>query len=236
MNILIGNVYSADADEHKKIFRIGTMDLRPYGWEDLSGSKQGIIFEMNEEVGKRLKITYENRIYPFKRMLKLLREGKLDMISSQAHFESLSSGEKLTVQFDINVIAGTRKDAMINQIKDFKGKQMVYHRSASYIELAGVPKDIVYVNSYRQALSVLVKDRKASGAVFSEPAYYYWMKDLGLTKKDFGPVIMITQNKKQWVFVRKGLPEKLKRKLTKIVDDIYQEGLYSSLLNKYGKN
>ncbi|WP_127717063.1 ABC transporter substrate-binding protein [Halobacteriovorax sp. HLS] len=217
------------------VLKIGTMDLRPYGWQDRSGKKQGIIFELNEEIGKRLNIPYVNKIYPFKRMLKLLNEGKIDLISSQAHAESLESGEKLAIQFDINVIAGTKKGENIKSINDFKGKHMVFHRSASYVELEGIPKKVIQVNSYRQALSVLVKDRKASGAVFSEPAYYYWMKDLGLTNKDFGKVIMITPNKKQWVFVRKDLPIELKNKIATIVKQIYDENMYNSLLKKYGK-
>lgn len=221
--------------ESPTMLKIGTMDLPPYGWEDKRGIKHGIIFEMNEEIGKRSKVSFENKIYPFKRMLKLLKSGKIDIISSQAHNDSMSSGDKLAVQFDIDVIAGTRKGSNLSSISSLKGKHLVYHRSASYKELKGLPKKITRVESYRQALGVLVKNREADAAVFSEPAYYYWMKDLGLTPSDFGNVILIEANKKQWIFVRRDFPLKLKAKLKIIVEEIYQEKVYQKLLIKYGK-
>lgn len=211
------------------------MDLRPYGWEDEHGKKHGIIYEMNSEIAKRMNVSFTNRIYPFKRMLKLLKDGELDIVSSQAHDDSTKAGEKLAVQFDINVIAGTKKGSNISRISDFKDKQLIYHSSASYKELKGLPKNIIRVNSYLQSLAILAKMSHSDGAVFSEPAYYYWMKFKGLTPKDFGNVVMIQPNKKQWVFVRKGLSIKLRKRIKNIVDEIYKENYYSKLLYKYGK-
>ena len=228
-------ILSNPSDNNLSTLKIGTMDLRPYGWQDSAGNKHGIIYELNEEIGKRMKIPYVNNIYPFKRMLKLLKDGEIDLISSQAHSQSLKSGDKLAVQFDINVIAGTRKGSNISKISDLKDKQLVYHRSASYTELSGLPKEITRVNSYEQALGVLFKDRHADAAVFSEPAYYYWMKSMGLSPKDFGNIVLVTANKKQWIFVRRNFPEKLKEKLRTVVNEIYLGDSYKKLLYKYGK-
>lgn len=226
---------SQTVKEKSSLLRIGTMDLRPYGWKDSKKVKHGIIFEMNEEIGKRLGIPYENRILPFKRMLRLLNQGSIDIISAQAHAGALNAGEKLEVQFDINVIAATRKGSNIKKIEDFKGKNLVFHRSASYTELEGLPRDIVYVNGYQQVLGFLHRNIYADGGVFSEPAYYYWMKNMNLTPKDFGNVIMITANKKQWIFTRRDLNEELKSKVKAIVKEVYKEDLYQNLLIKYGK-
>ena len=98
-----------------------------------------------------------------------------------------------------------------------------------------MPRSIVRVNSYEQSVKVLKKDRKADAAVFSEPAYYYWVKELGYKTSDFGDVIIIEPNKKQWILVRKNLSFKKRDKLKKVIDKIYKEGLYQSLLKKYGK-
>uniref|UniRef100_UPI00356AACE8 amino acid ABC transporter substrate-binding protein n=1 Tax=Halobacteriovorax sp. TaxID=2020862 RepID=UPI00356AACE8 len=228
--------FSSSDNRVPPVLRIGTMDLRPYGWRDKTKVKHGIIFEMNEELGKRLGLPYVNKVIPFKRLIKLLEDGSIDIISAQAHEEVLSVGEKLEVQFEIDVIAGTRKNSNIKSIQDFKGKHLVYHRSASYKELEGLPSRIIYVNGYRQALGFLHKNRHADAAIFSEPAYYYWMKDMGLSRKDFGNVIMITPNKKQWIFVRKDLNIELKNKIKETVKEIYKEDLYKNLLVKYGKN
>jgi ABC-type amino acid transport substrate-binding protein len=233
--ISIFPINSFSENSKKVVLRIGTMDLKPYGWQDREAKKYGIIYELNEEIAKRAKVSYVNTIYPFKRMLKLLNDGEIDLISSQAHAQSMESGDKLAVQFDIDVIAGTRKGSKITKLKDFKNKKVVYHRSASYKELEGLPSDIIRVNSYGQALGILVRNGHADGAVFSEPAYYYYMQELGFTPKDFGNVILITPNKKQWIFVRRGLPNDLKEKLKNIVQDIYKEDLYNKLLFKYGK-
>ncbi len=215
------------------ILKIGTMDLPPYGWIDKYGQQQGIIYEMNQEIGIRSAIPFTNKIYPFKRLLKMLKNGEIDLISSQAHQAAMAAGDKLAIQFKINVIAGTKKGSDIRSVADFKDKFMVYHHAASYHQLDGLPREIQRVNSYRQALQILHIRPIADGAVFSEPAYYYWMKDLGLTPNDFGPTVMIEQNKEQWIFVRKDLPESTRQTLRQVVKDIYQENMYEQLLKKY---
>ena len=218
------------------ILKIGTMDLIPYGWEDKNNQKHGIIYELNHEIGLRLGIPFTNKIYPFKRMLRLLKSGKLDIISSQAHQEAMDSGEKLGIQHNVDIIAATKKGSDIQSIADLKGKNLIYHLSASYKELEGFPNSITRVNNYRQSVITLYKGRENDAAVFSEPAYYYWMKDLGLTSTDFGNIIIITPNKNQWIFVRRDFPDALKSDIKKVVAEIYKEKLYIDLLFKYGKN
>jgi ABC-type amino acid transport substrate-binding protein len=168
-------------------------------------------------------------------MLQMLKSGQLDVISSQAHQEAIDSGEKLEIQHNVNVIAGTKKDSNIKTISDMKGKNLIYHLSSSYKELEGLPSTITRVNNYRHSVLNLYKDKNMDAAIFSEPAYYYWMKDLGLTNEDFGDVIVITPNKNQWVFVRRDLPNELKKDIKAIVAEIYKENLYDDLLMKYGK-
>lgn len=215
------------------VLRIGTMDLPPYGWIDEQGRKQGIIYEMEQEIGIRSGMPFTNEIYPFNRLLWMLKNGELDLISSQAHQRAQEAGDKLWVQFTINVIAATGKDSGIRTIGDFKNSYLIFHRAASYSQLEGLPRTIQRVESYRQALYFLHVRDIADGAVFSEPAYYYWMQDLGLTPADFGEVIMIERDKKQWIFVRKDLPEGIRKTLKRVVEEIYQEKMYERLLNKY---
>lgn len=216
--------------------KIGTMNLPPYGWVDAEGQKQGIIYEMSNEIGVRSKLPFTNQIYPFKRLLRMLKSGEIDLISSQAHQKALDAGDKLAIQFNINVIAATRKGSGIRTLADFKDKFMVYHHAASYPQLRGLPRDIQRVNSYRQALQILHIRPVADGAVFSEPAYYFWMQDLGLTPDDFGEVVMIEKAKMQWIFVRKDMPAATRELLRQVVEEIYREGMYDRLLEKYKNN
>lgn len=215
--------------------KIGTMSLAPYGWQDKEGQGHGIIYELNQEIGLRLNIPFTNKIYPFKRMLKLLDSGQLDLISSQAHRDTLKSGEKLAIQHSIDVIAVAKKGSNIQYLTDLKGKNLIYHLSSSYQELEGFPNSITRTNNYRQSLLALHKGVDQDAAVFSEPAYYYWRKELGLTDRDFGNVVLITSNKYQWIFVRRGLADSLKKDIKKVVSEIYQQNLYQDLLLKYGK-
>lgn len=217
------------------VLRIGTMDLPPYGWQDKAGKKHGIIYELNEEIGKRSGMKYSNIIVPFKRMLFLLETNKIDIVSSQAHDKSLQAGDKLAIQFDIDVIAGTKKTSNIRKFSDLKGRNFIYHRAASYRQLKGYPKVITRVNSYEQSVALLKKNRISEAAVFSEPAYYYWIKELGFKTTDFGKVILIEADKKQWVLVRKNMSKSKRIKLKKIVEGIYKENMYDRLLVKYGK-
>ena len=223
------------ADELTSL-KIGTMDLPPYGWEDSQHVKHGIIYELNQEIGIRSGLKFTNVILPINRMYHLLKNGEIDLISSQAHQAAQDVGDKLTIQFKINVIAATKKGSGIQKIEDFKGKNLIYHHSASYSQLEGLPQHIQRVKSYRQILELLYFRPNKDGGVFSEPAYYYWMQVMGLTPADFGNVIMIEREKEQWVFVRKDLPQKNRIILRQIVEDIYRENLYKKLLKKYGKN
>jgi len=217
------------------VLKIGTMALVPYGWKDKKSKKHGIIYELNQEIGVRLDVPFTNEIYPFKRMLKMLDRGELDLISSQSHQEALDSGEKLGIQHEIAVIAGTKKESGIKSISDLKGKKLIYHLSSSYIELDETPHSITHVNNYKESVITLHRSRDVDAAVFSEPAYYYWLKELGLSSGDFGNVVVISPDKKQWVFVRRDLPEKLKNDIKLVVEEIYKENIYTDLLFKYGK-
>ena len=221
--------------DERTILKIGTMDLPPYGWKDSHHEKHGIIYELNQEIGIRSGVSFTNVILPPNRMYHFLKNGKIDLISSQAHQAALDAGDKLAIQFNINVIAVTKKGSGIQKIEDFKGKNLIYHHSASYSQLEGLPQNIQRVKSYRQILELLYFRPHKDGAVFSEPAYYYWMQAMGLTPADFGKIIMIERDKEQWIFVRKGLPHKIRIILKQIVEDIYRENLYEELLKKYGK-
>lgn len=223
------------ASSPSSVLRIGTMDLPPYGWKERGNEKKGIIFEMNEQIGVRSGLKFTNDILPFSRMLLLLEKGQLDLISSQAHSKSLKAGDKLAIQFKINVIAGTRKGAAIKTFEDLKGKSFIYHRSASYKQLNNYPKRISRVNSYEQILKMLKSQPLVDAGVFSEPAYYFWMKGLDFKVKDFGNVVMIETGKEQWIIVRKDMSKDLRAKLLIIVNEIYNEKMYDKLLLKYGK-
>jgi len=218
------------------VLKIGTMALVPYGWKDKNSKKYGIIYELNQEIGLRLDTPFTNEIYPFKRMLKMLDRGELDLISSQLHQEALDSGEKLGIQHDVVVIVGTKKDSNIQSIEDLKDKNLIYHLSSSYKALDEIQHSITRVNNYKDSVITLHRNRDVDAAVFSEPAYYYWLRELGLTSEDFGNVVVISPEKKQWIFVRRDLPDKLKNDVKLVVAEIYKENVYKDLLFKYGKS
>lgn len=228
-------VLIADAQSDKTTLKIGTMDLPPYGWIDKEGKKHGIIYEMSQKIGVKSGMPFTHEIYPFNRLLQMLKNGELDIISSQAHKAALDAGDKLAIQFNINVIAATKKGSGILSIEDFRNKFLVYHHSATYPQLDGLPRKIQRVKSYRGVLKILHTRANADGAVFSEPAYYYWMQNLGLTPNDFGSVILIEKSKKQWIFVRKNLPIGIRKILKREVKIIFQEHMYEQLLKKYKK-
>ena len=59
------------------------MELPPYGWIDENKQGKGIIFDMAQEIGVRSGMPFTHKVYPFARMLKLLKAGKVDILSSQ---------------------------------------------------------------------------------------------------------------------------------------------------------
>ena len=224
------------AAENDYTLKIATMKLPPYGWVDKNKKGKGIIYDMTQEMAIRAGIPFSHKVYPFNRMLEMLKIGKVDILSSQPHQRALTAGDKLALQFKINVIAATKKNSGIKNILGFKGKTLVYHYGSSYQQLEGIPGDIKFVSSYEQSLEMLHKRIKVHGAVFSEPAYYFFMKKINLSPRDFGAVIYIERDKEQWMFVRKDLPKKIRAKLKKAVEELYQENMFEKLLKKYGKD
>lgn len=212
--------------------RIGTQLLPPYGAVDGRGHKWGLLYELNQKLGKRSGMAFSNELYPYPRMIEMLACGKLDAISSQPHDLALAAGDKLAVQFEIDVIAVPRKGAGVKTLEDFRDREVVYHQGAAYAELDALPAAIHRVSDYSSVLKMLFRWENLAGGVFSEPAYYYHLHELGLSPKDFGAAIMVSPGRKQWVFVRKDMPAAMRERLAKAVNEIHAEGMYQRLLKE----
>jgi len=213
---LTGMAIPAVADDGVEL-RIGTMHLLPYGWIDGQGQKQGVIFELHQEIGRRSGLTFSNEVIPFARMVSMLKAGDLDIITCQPHAVALEAGDKLIVQNDINVIAGVRNDSSVKVLSDFKGKTLLYIIDASYPFLRDYPQSIHRVKNYEIMLKMLHERSNIDGGVFSEPAYYYWIKAMGYAHSDFGEPVLVSKTQ-DWVFVRKGLPEEVRENLKQVIE------------------
>lgn len=211
---------------------IGTMDLPPYGWIDEQGNPQGMVYDLHQELGKRSGSTFSNKILPFSRQLRMLKCGKLDLLSSQPHASALEAGDILTVQFHINVIIVPQKRSGLKELKDFIGTNILYHFSASYPQLDKLPQRIHRIPEYKAMISMLKKRREIQGAVFSEPAYYYWLHKLGMTADDFGKPIYVQKNRPQYIFVRRDMPESLRYRLKLIVDEMNKEQIFEKMVDE----
>ncbi|WP_319466126.1 transporter substrate-binding domain-containing protein [uncultured Pseudodesulfovibrio sp.] len=217
------------------MLRIGTMELQPYGWVDKKGNKHGSLYALHEEVGKRYGGSYSNEIIPFVRMFEMLQQGELDMISSQPHAAAMRAGDKLAVQYLNRVVVATRRDSGVRNLDDLEGRTVLVHAGASYVELDDINFQVHYMQNYRMMLEVLFLRAGIAAAVFSEPAYYYWMYMLGLSPDDFGNVVILSEDKEQWAFVRKGLAPAVRDKLKRIVNAIRKEKVYERLLSDMRK-
>lgn len=212
--------------------RIGTMDLPPYGWIDGQGNRQGMVYDLHQELGRRSGSTFSNEILPFSRQLRMLKCGKLDLLSSQPHANALEAGDKLAVQFHINVIIVPQKGSDLKELKDFTGTNILYHFSASYPQLDTLPRKIHRIPEYKAMISMLKKRQEIQGAVFSEPAYYYWLHKLDMTADDFGEPIYVQKNRPQYIFVRNDMPERQRNRLKLIVDEMNKEQIFEKMVDE----
>ena len=224
----------APAEDAAPELRIGTLDLQPYGWRDADGRKHGIVYSMHQAIGERSGLRFTNEIIPFARMLTMLEDGRLDMVTAQPHTSALKAGDPLIRTNAINVIAATRKNTHIRTFGDLRNKRFLYMLAASYPPLEGFPESIYRVKSYENMLKMLRDRESVDAGVFSEPAYYYWMKQLGFSPDDFGEVILV-QSRDDWAFVRKDLPENIRNRLRRAIESLRQEGLYDKLLRQLRK-
>ena len=215
--------------------RIGTLDLRPYGWMEADGSRHGIVYHMHQAIGERSGLPFTNEIIPFARMLTMLEDGRLDMVTAQPHKAALKAGAPLMRTNPINVIAATRKNTGIQTFGDLRNKRFLFMLAASYPPLEGYPEEIFRVKSYDSMLKMLRERPSVDAGVFSEPAYYYWLKRLGFSPDDFGEVILV-QSRDDWAFVRKDLPENIRNRLKWAIQQLQQEGYYGKLLRQLRKD
>lgn len=210
--------------------KLGSMELPPYGWINNEGERCGIVYQLNEQLAKRYGTHYFNEIIPFSRMYEMLKSGQIDLISSQPHDEALDAGEKLAIIQTNHIIAATKQGVILHSVDDLKGKTVLYHSGASYPRLDAIAGSIHYVPNYQTSLAMLHKLEGVDAAIFSEPAYYYWMGKLGFTPPDFGKPVLIEADRPQWVFVNRKLSDETKQQIKTIVDALYQEGLYDQMV------
>lgn len=232
MSILLCGFHSAFAAETEGIVRIGTLDLKPYGSSTPAGIKSGIVYDLHQELGTRIGLPFTNEIYPFARILNMLSNGELDLITAQPHAAALKAGDKLIVQNQINVIVATRKSAGIQSIEELKDKRLLYIINTSYPVLEDIPKTIHYVKNYEIMLNMIKNRSRVDGGVFSEPAFYYWMHQHNLTPSDFGPILNIS-TRDDWIFVRKDLPESIRQRIRLAVESMKQDHYYETVMQKF---
>jgi ABC-type amino acid transport substrate-binding protein len=221
----------ADADEGEPELRFGTLELHPYGWEDPDGSRHGLVYDYQQAIGERTGLRFTNEIIPFARTLDMLEGGQLDVITAQPHDEALAAGDRLMVLNRMNVVVGTTKRSGIHSFDDLRGRRLMYILDTSYPALKDLPESIYRVKNYRTMLMMLHDRPAVDGGVFSEPAYYYWMKKLQYSPKEFGPAILV-ETRDDWAFVRKDLPEEIREKLRRAIASLQAEKFYEGLLEE----
>jgi len=226
----LGLVFAQGA---KDVLRIGSMDLPPWGFYGLKGEPVGVVYEMNEEIGRHSGMRYTNELLPFARMLEMLKHGELDMISSQSHTAALAAGDPLVPLYKIDVVVVMRNNSTAHTLAELKGARLVYHLGASYSQLEGLPAEIYRVNDYRQSVLMLHSRPWVDGAVFSAPSFFYWINKLELSRDEFGAIIPVELGKVQWVFVRHGLPEDIRTRIEQAVAEVTAAGTYEKLVEKY---
>lgn len=229
----VGIAGAAEPTSKAESIRIGSFDLPPWGWEDQDGSRHGIIFDLHQDIAVRTGLRFMHSMYPFSRVVEMLRKGELDMISGQPHKDLLEAGEKLVLLHTINIIAVAKKGSGIRSVQDLRDKIVVYQRVASYPQLQGLPRQIIRVDSYEQSTQILYARPGVDAAVFSEPSFYYFLKKLGLKREDFGEIIYVERNREDWLFVSRSLPQEVKSSLKKAVEEATRDGMYKKLLAEY---
>lgn len=221
----------AGTDEERTL-RVAILDLKPYGWEKPNGEKGGIVYQLLSELAVRTGMEHTIDVVPFARTLDMLKAGDVDLIISQPHEAALEAGERLAVMNQINVIAVTRKGSAVSNFDNLRGKRLLYIINTSYPELDGVPGHVIRVRNYKDMLSTIAERPTTTGGVFSEPAFYYWMHQLGYDRSDFGNIILISR-RDDWIFVRNTLPDPIKEKIRKAVGEMQQDKVYEAIMDDF---
>jgi polar amino acid transport system substrate-binding protein len=225
--------YSADAGS--KPLSFATMDLEPYGFVDGMGNRPGLVREIHAAIAAKAGFEYSDMVMPLKRMLKQILRGQSDcgtFIRTEWNKSNYDTVAEIFSEFESVVV--TRGDLPITRLEDLHGRLLALPRG-SYVgyPVSEDPKiQRYFTNGYRQS-AVIMKAGRVDAIAGSAVSLFYNLRRVGMTRKEFGGVLVFDRHP-LWLHCSKGkLPAKQQERLRAAAGSLQKDGVFDRIVQSY---
>lgn len=215
----------------------GIFTIPPWGMQDAEGNISGVTLDMLEAIGEQSDISFSHNYLPFKRMIELIKRGKVD-ISAFYRDDQIPSKTVLPIIFlhYDNVIAVGKKDRNLNNFEDLKGLSIAMPRGVHYLPRYDNEPTInkIFTSGHDNSVKLLLRNR-VDAIAGSERAIEANLLKQGTSLSELGETYFIARHE-VWVHVSTiSVDKKTIKNIVKGVKKLKSTGQFERILSKYYK-
>ncbi|WP_157680594.1 ABC transporter substrate-binding protein [Bacteriovorax sp. Seq25_V] len=195
------------------VVKVGLFDVAPFSYINGKGELDGVTFKFLKKLETESGLKFNFTILPYARLVDNLKDGNVDM--GMFYPSSKNSGDfiKLSETLGNDNIIVLRSDISAKALSDLKGKIIARIRGGKYYDEFDNDDEIRKVDSVNYAQSAtLFLARRVDGFIIPRVALRYLIHTNNYRKEDFSHSIFVN-HKKNFLHIRNGLSEELKKKL-----------------------
>lgn len=212
-----------------EVIKVGIFNVEPFSYIDSNGKFNGVTFKFLEKLEKAAEFKFEYIVLPYSRVLSSLKDGSIDLAmfypsdvykdDYEALCETLGNDNYIVLQPSIKS----------NSLKQLAGKKIVALRGAKYSKEYEDDKLVQKIDAknYEQAISMFLAKR-VDGIVVPKVALNFLITEKRLARELFSNFFVLN-HKKNYLHVRKNLPEEIKSKLKTANLKVIEENGYREL-------
>jgi len=178
-----------------KTLRIVSLQLHPFGFHD-GDTSRGILYDFGNRIAEEAGFSYENKIVPYTRAIKMLEIGEADfcMLFPNDMLDKCAV-KVVPVMMLENIIVGL-KGTKFDSLEALHGKSVATVRDAQYDDAFLADKAIQKIETYHyeQSVKILFAGR-VDAMIGPKTGLYFTVRKLGFSAEKLGePLVLNTKD------------------------------------------
>ena len=209
-------------------------NIPPWGSENKNGKVVGIQRDIIDIISKDTNIPISISLFPYKRMIKFIKEGDSDFGIFYLNEDYNSFSTPLVKWGELEIIVLPIKKIKIHEYKDLNKLSIGVRLGGKFNKKFDQDKTILKKSclDYSECI-IKLKQGRIDAVIGTAATLYYELEKQGLKESSFG-VPYIIGNKEDWLhFSKKSGNKKLKDKLIKFVKKNIMNGNFQKVFSKY---
>lgn len=209
-------------------------NIPPWGSETKGGKIVGIQKDIIDIISKDMNIPIHISLFPYKRMIKFLKEGDSDFGIFYLNSDYDDFSTPLVRWGKLSIIVLPLKNIKIDKYNDLKKLTIGVRLGGKFNKRFDKDKNILKKScvNYSDCIGEL-KEGRLDAVIGTAATLYYELEKQGLSDKFFGKPYFIG-SKEDWLhFSKKSKNHKLRSKLIKSVEKNIKNGKFEKAFSKY---